>query len=257
MQAGFDRCFKWFVLPAVVALSLLAQPPTPAFPEHLQVENRTDPLGIDVLSPRLSWNLNPGPYTQRAYRVRAASASDLLNHDTADLWDSGMVESSHSSGIAYRGTLQSRQRVFWQVRVWTDSQPENPSPWTVPVVFEMGLLNPADWAGQWIAHPSWTYGQPLPIFARQFTAQKPVRSARLYVTGLGVYVVTLNGRPVTDGVLAPGNTTFAKRVEYATYDITAQPTCKGFSRPSPEITTLQPMSEPYCAIWRMPKRTWG
>jgi alpha-L-rhamnosidase len=180
-------------------------------------------MGIDVLSPRLSWNLNQGPYTQRAYQVRAASASSLLNQDTADLWDSGMVESSQSSGIEYQGAaLQSRQRVFWQVRVWTDSQSEDPSQWSALAVFEMGLLNPADWAGQWITHPSWTYGQPLPIFVRQFTAQKPVRNARLYVTGLGVYVVTLNGRPVTDDVLAPGNTAFAKRVEYATYDITGQ-----------------------------------
>ena len=45
----------------------------------------------------------------------------------------------------------------------------------------------------------------LPIFARAFTAEKSVASARLYVTGLGQYEATLNGERVTDHVLTPGN----------------------------------------------------
>src|SRR5260370_27400392 len=118
-----------------------------------------------------------------------------------------MVESLQSSGIVYQGAaLRSRQRVFWQVRVWTDSQSATPSQWTVPAVFEMGLLNPADWAGQWIANPSWTYSQPLPIFVRQFTAQKRGRSARLYVPALGAYVVTRNRRPPAHDLLSPTTT---------------------------------------------------
>src|SRR5260370_5246372 len=207
MRAGFYRCLRWFVLLAVVAPALLAQALAPASPEHLQVENRTDPLGIDVLSPRLSWNLNQGPDVQRAYQVRAASASGLLNQDTADLWDSGMVESLQSSGIVYQGAaLRSRQRVFWQVLVWTDSQSSTPSQWTVPAVFEMGLLNPAGWAGQWIANPSWTSSQPLPLFVPQFTAPKTVPRASLYVPALGAYVVTRNRRPPAHDLLSPTTT---------------------------------------------------
>jgi alpha-L-rhamnosidase len=83
----------------------------------------------------------------------------------------------------------------------------------------MGLLDAADWSARWIAHPSWTYGQPLPVFARQFTISKSVRQARLYITGLGIYLASLNGRAVTEDVLAPGNTNYAKQVEYATYDV--------------------------------------
>jgi alpha-L-rhamnosidase len=201
-----------FVVPAVAQH-------TPQAPVNLQVENRVDPLGMDVTSPRLSWNI--ASELQTAYQVRAASNQGLLDSDLPDLWDSGIVVSRQSNNLVYGGTaMQSRARVLWQVRVWTDGNPA-PSPWSATATWEMGLLNPSDWSAQWITNPSWTYGQPLPVFARPFSIAKPVSAARLYVTGLGAYVATLNGRPVTEDVLAPGNTRFAARVEYATYDVGA------------------------------------
>jgi alpha-L-rhamnosidase len=142
----------------------------------------------------------------------------LLDQNIADLWDSGMVISSQSSGMVYSGTaLQSRARVFWQVRVWTDAT--TVTPWSNTAAFEMGLLQPSDWSAQWIVNANWTYGQPLPIFARQFSVTKPVNRARLYITGLGLYHATINGQDVTEDVLAPGNTKYATRAEYASYDV--------------------------------------
>ncbi|WP_270044474.1 alpha-L-rhamnosidase [Solirubrobacter ginsenosidimutans] len=61
---------------------------------------------------------------------------------------------------------------------------------------------------------------PLPIFARSFTAAKPVAKARLYVAGLGAYEATVNGKRVTDTVLNPGVTNPLKSVQYGTYDVT-------------------------------------
>jgi alpha-L-rhamnosidase len=60
----------------------------------------------------------------------------------------------------------------------------------------------------------------MPIFAKDFALPKGIRAARLYVTGLGVYEVGLNGSRVGDAVLEPGDTGYAKRVHYATYDVT-------------------------------------
>jgi alpha-L-rhamnosidase len=61
----------------------------------------------------------------------------------------------------------------------------------------------------------------LPIFATDFALPYDVHEARLYVAGLGVYEVTLNGERVGDAVLEPANTGFATRVQYATYDVTS------------------------------------
>ena len=203
----------------LLTLPATAQPPAPQ-PERLQVENRVSPIGIDVTSPRLSWTLNLGGVAQYAYQVRAAGSSALLSQNVGDLWDSGMVISSQSSGIVYGGAaLESRTRVFWQVRVWTDTDSGTPSQWSATASWEMGLLNPSDWQAQWIANAGWSYGQPLPIFARQFSVPKPVSSARLYITGLGIYIATINGQPVTEDLLTPGNTKYTTRVEYATYDV--------------------------------------
>ncbi|MEU1304850.1 family 78 glycoside hydrolase catalytic domain [Streptomyces shenzhenensis] len=60
----------------------------------------------------------------------------------------------------------------------------------------------------------------LPLLADDFTLPRAVRSARLYIAGLGIYDATINGEPVGDAVLEPANTDYAERVQYATYDVT-------------------------------------
>ena len=48
-------------------------------------------------------------------------------------------------------------------------------------------------------------------------------SARLHVTALGLHRVTINGRPVSDDLLAPGWTAYRHRLLADTYDVTAPP----------------------------------
>lgn len=70
--------------------------------------------------------------------------------------------------------------------------------------------------------PSTLHTQPaaLPVFAKQFGVGTEVRSARLYITGLGMYDATINGKAVSDAVLEPPNTDYTKQVVYSTYDVT-------------------------------------
>lgn len=65
-----------------------------------------------------------------------------------------------------------------------------------------------------------TSPEGLPVLARDFTAGEDIASARLYVTGEGVYDASLNGEPVSPDLLQPGNTEHSVRVPYATYDVT-------------------------------------
>jgi alpha-L-rhamnosidase len=60
----------------------------------------------------------------------------------------------------------------------------------------------------------------LPVFAKQFDLALPVAQARLYITGLGVYSATINGKRAGDAVLEPGNTTYTDHLDYATVDVT-------------------------------------
>jgi alpha-L-rhamnosidase len=54
-----------------------------------------------------------------------------------------------------------------------------------------------------------------------FDVGKQIKSARLYATALGAYELFLNGKRVSEDVLAPGWTDYRERVFYQTYDVTA------------------------------------
>jgi alpha-L-rhamnosidase len=64
--------------------------------------------------------------------------------------------------------------------------------------------------------------EPAPMLRKGFTVNKPVTSARLLTTALGLHETTLNGRRVGADVLAPGWTDYAKRLQYKVFDVTGQ-----------------------------------
>ena len=71
----------------------------------------------------------------------------------------------------------------------------------------------------WIK-PATNYGDVCPVFKKEFKLDKKVLNAKLYITALGVYEAKLNGKRVGDYVLAPGWTSYKKRLQYQEYDIT-------------------------------------
>lgn len=65
------------------------------------------------------------------------------------------------------------------------------------------------------------YEAPAPLFRREFTVQdKPVKSARLYMTALGSFSASVNGTAVSDDYFSPGKLAFNQQLSYMTYDIT-------------------------------------
>jgi alpha-L-rhamnosidase len=62
--------------------------------------------------------------------------------------------------------------------------------------------------------------RPAPMLRRAFTVTKPVARARLYASGLGYGDYSLNGARVSDRVLDPQFTNYAKTVLYTTTDVT-------------------------------------
>lgn len=190
----------------------------------LRCEYRANPLGIDVTTPRFSWQMqtNRRGARQTAYRILVAGTQEQLRENAADLWDTGKVESDQSAHIVYDGTqLESRQRAYWKVWVWdeTGSMSESDIAW-----FEMGLLNPDDWQAQWIGTPFAGGARstiPVPHFRKAFDVPAAIVSARLYITALGVFECSINGQVVGQDVFAPGWTDYHQRVQYLTYDVTA------------------------------------
>lgn len=65
-------------------------------------------------------------------------------------------------------------------------------------------------------------GDNVPCYKKRFQKKSEVSSAFLYLSARGVYEATLNGKRVGDFILAPGWTSYEKRIQYQKYDITSQ-----------------------------------
>lgn len=197
---------------------------------RLRCEYLKNPLGIDVVKPRLSWILESSERSlkQTAFRIIVSSSEENINNDIGDLWDSGKVKSGHTNQIVYEGKkLLSRMKCYWKVYVWTNNRIMRESS---PVAFwAMGLLAEEDWKGSWISMEldplflkpeKLAPGPPPPWFRKTFALDKPVKRALAYVTARGIFRLHFNGRQVGKDVFAPEWTDYNKRIQYRTYDVT-------------------------------------
>ena len=188
-------------------------------PSHLRCEFSVNPMGIDTANPRLFWIVESKEFAQRqtAYQVLVASSATLLDTDRGDLWDSGIVASDETIHIPYAGKeLKSSQEVFWKVRVW-DKHGE-PSAWSAPAMWTMGVRNTNDWRAVWVCAPGAT--ETL-LLRKEFDVRLGLVRAVAHVCGLGQYEMTLNGVKAGDDLLSPGWTDYDKTALYDTLDVTA------------------------------------
>ena len=201
---------------------------------HLRCEYLVNPLGIDELAPRLSWQLATARRGARQthYRLRVASSPAKLSAGFADRWDSGRVASDRTTHIAYAGTpLGSRDECHWCVEVWDETGTAIIS---APALWTMGLLAPADWSARWIASdPAIIARDPAAVaptliepgtpavFRREFDLPAAVTRATVYATARGIFELNANDRRVGADFFAPEWTDYDKRIHYRTYDITA------------------------------------
>ncbi|MFC7335948.1 family 78 glycoside hydrolase catalytic domain [Haloferula chungangensis] len=176
-------------------------------------EGFTNPIGFHDATPTFSWKLPDGVKKQTAYRV------EVRDHEL--LWDSGWIESDQSVLVPYAGKpLSSRQSLSWRV----DYRDEDgqPSGWSEPASFELGLLSSKDWTAKWIRP-----GADLPelestsLLRRSFPITQEVTQARLHVTARGLFEIHLNGEKVGRDEFAQGWTSYQKRIDTLSYDVTS------------------------------------
>src|SRR5258706_2768693 len=220
MKPSFGYAVAIACISQLVAASVRAQT---LRVEGLKTEYQQNPIGIDVRAPRLSWRIDTDRRgtMQTAYQIRVATDSGSLAR--APLWDSGKVPSGSSIFRPYGGTAtRSGTRYYWRVRAW--DKEGRISPWSTPGFWETGLLDHGDWTAQWITpdlSEDTSRANPSPMLRREFTLAPRVASARLYVTSLGLNLVDVNGQRVSDHLFRPGWTSYDKRLQYDTYDVTS------------------------------------
>ncbi|WWC91438.1 uncharacterized protein L201_006384 [Kwoniella dendrophila CBS 6074] len=187
--------------------------------EKITFEHYTNPIGVDTPSPRISWQFSSGAkdWIQSEYEIE-------LKRDGSAKPEVYSIKSDNSVLAPWPSTpLTSRERVYVSVR----SRSEN-GQWSnkAESIVEAGFLNSQEWVSSFV---TCSIDQPLDKPKRPFRLRQifhhslseiPIRTARLYITALGVYEPYLNGTHVGKDILAPGWTSYSSRLSYQVHDVT-------------------------------------
>ncbi len=105
------------------------------------------PLGIDDSTPRLTWKLQDSDrgVMQTRYEVLVATTAARAVPGQADVWDSGVQQSSNLYATYGGPALSSDTRYYWSVGVSVNGA--QPSSWSAPTWFETAFLFPAGVTG--------------------------------------------------------------------------------------------------------------
>ncbi len=196
----------------------------------------SNPLGMNLENMSFSWKLSEGRNVkQSAYQIQVAKCAK--NFEESIVWDSGKVLSDRSVYVPYPNLIESRERLYWRVKVWDAESKE--SEWSPINFFEAGLKKNSDWSAKWIATSVPPERKILPIqrnsgkieqreknevkptyLRKQFNTSKEVKKARLYVASKGVFHAYINGKKVGDDYWGTGWTDYDIRIQSNTYDVT-------------------------------------
>ncbi|SPO01213.1 related to alfa-L-rhamnosidase [Cephalotrichum gorgonifer] len=199
----------------------------PAFEHH------PDGFGITNPRPRLSWRFIDSGCVARDWVQTEYEIELVFDHiREPQLF---RVKSEQSILVPWpTEALRSRQRARARVRCWGkgshadegDGLHYTPTPWSPAATVETALLSRDDWSVSFITSArrlSDVDGPLQPLrFRHQFNLPKSeaaYTSARLYITALGVFKAYLNGHALSDECMAPGWTSYNKRLTYRVLDV--------------------------------------
>ena len=188
---------------------------------NLRCEYLENPLGVDVSNPRFSWMLvdNTLGAKQEAFQILVSTDSLKIAKGIGDSWDSGKVSSDLISTTYSGEKLQPFTKYFWSVSVWNNS---NEKAVSSVASFETGMMGMENWTGSWISDDKDIHEKAAPYFRKEFSTNRKIKSARVYVAAAGLYELYLNGEKVGDHVLDPVYTRFDRRNLYVAFDVTHQ-----------------------------------
>lgn len=200
----------------------------------MRVESRSEIEALNTTQPRFGWSIQRFERNakQTHLQIQVSSSQALLGANSPDFWDSGKKRSSQSVQVPYEGkTLTSASTFYWRARIWCNGKA---SDWSSVGTFHTGLKdNPEkpsennDWKANWIGLDSifpWDRNEfhsrlAARYFRKEFHLAKEIKQARVYVTGLGMYELYVNGQKIGDQVLSPAPTDYTQDVKYTAFDL--------------------------------------
>jgi alpha-L-rhamnosidase len=234
--------FSFAILLILLLTCCKAKPDSALSVSSLKCNGLENPLGTDKV-PEFSWiNISTERgQAQTAFQIIVSSSEWMAGKNSGDIWDSGKSMSGATAWVSYQGqVLGPGKEYFWKVRVWDRNDKQ--SAWSKTSKFVTGLFVKEDWGGaKWIGYEEipdslllipGVHGNGnnlgevakkktiIPYFRKDFSLEKKVKQAFVFVCGLGQYELYLNGEKVGDRFLSPGWTNYEKKCYYNTFDVT-------------------------------------
>jgi len=243
------KFFKNILLAICLLVTLVSK--GQILPVHLTTEMAENPLAVVQNQPRFSWQLiaKESNASQIGYQILVASSEEKLKNDEGDIWNSLRVNSYQNLHIAFGGSpLKPETKYFWKVKVW--NQEGEISKWSKTAFFRM-TPNESDLKPTWIGaitktdshlpegrnFHSATYKREKKdaiintsdslsrrsiMLRKPFKIAKEIKEAVVYISGLGHYELTINGKKIGNSEFAPLWTDYDKTVNYNTYELSAK-----------------------------------
>lgn len=179
-----------------------------------KTEYQANPKGLSVKIPGFSWKISSRSQdtVQKRYQIVVSSGEKTV-------WDSGRVLSSQSVLVPYGGEALEEEKHY---RVCVAVEDNHGNRAETEAFFDTGIWDTERLTAKMITHDFPEEETACPIFYQDFSVEKEVAGAYLYVTAHGVYEAYLNGERIGDAYMAPGWTSYHKRLQYQYYDVTAQ-----------------------------------
>lgn len=156
-------------------------------------------------NPVFSWSAESGLEGDRQTACRVS-----VRYEGGELWDSGWTEQSEQS-MRYAGkSLPTEQKLTVSVRIkgkCEESEPREEG-------FYLSALEA--YTPEWIAHES-DVKESVIYFKKEFEIAKEIKSAVMYVAGIGYHSVAVNGVRPDESLLEPPVSDYTKRVYYVMY----------------------------------------
>lgn len=192
--------------------------------EHTRCQMQQEPLGVAVAKPTFSWYLSSG---QRGVKQTGWEIKVVCGKTKKTVWESGRVASDAMQATYAGEPLQAASDYFWQAKAYTNA---GTTGWSRPQRFSTAPAADS-WRGCWIGEDALSNpGEnrdslhtrlAARYLRKEFTTEKPVSRAMLYISGVGACEPYINGQRVGTDFLAPALTYYDRKVYYNTYDVSA------------------------------------
>lgn len=189
---------------------------------QLSIENQTSPLGLDVPKPMLSWKVitKEKNWIQEAYQIEVYFCGNGKDQEQVLIWDSGNCCGSQMSACYQGAELLSGMEYCFRVRSFGKGLGGTEVPYSKPSFWRMGILRQEEWKAKWLGVSGDVVSNP--VYEKKISIKKPVKSAIVYVCGLGHYEWSIDCKKIGDAVLQPGWTDYRQTCFYNTYDVTKE-----------------------------------